>query len=92
MATPKELGCLTLLSPVCGNVSLYTESFRALLFGFFPGWEGPKFSPDPFFFIGLPGVYSRKSAVLGNTSPKANMEEEMTLPVYDFELLYFCAK
>ena len=45
-----------------------------------------------FFFIGLPGVSYWKSAVLGNTSPQANMEEEMTLPVYDFELLYFCAK
>lgn len=37
-------------------------------------------------------VSSLKSAVLGNTSPKANMEEEMTLPVSDFELLHFCAK
>lgn len=52
-----------------------------------------KVQPKPFFFFTcLPGVSSLKSAVLGNTSPKANMEEDMTLPVSDFELLHFCAK
>ena len=72
----------------CFSVHGILQGFALWLF-----WvEGPKFSPDPFFFIGLPVASSRKSAVLGNTSPKANMEEEMTLPVYDFELLYFCAK
>lgn len=41
-----------------------------------------KVQPRPFFFTFLSGVSSLKSAVLGNTSPKASMEEEMTLYLY----------
>ena len=73
----------------CFSVHGILQSFALWLFP----WVGrTKVQPRPLFSIGLPVVSSRKSAVLGNTSPKANMEEEMTLPVYDFELLYFCAK
>ena len=76
----RSSGCPMLLSSHCGKVSLCLESFRGLLLGFFPGWEWPNFSPDPFLLV------CPESIPWGQISQPGDLEKGLrTLREFDFE-------